>query len=79
MKKKEIEKQLRECGWWFDRHGSNHDVWTNGELLEFVPRHGKVKETLKMKILKKIKNNPPKDFLVQAGSLSNMIIEKTQG
>lgn len=60
MKKKDLEKQLRNIGWWFSRHGGNHDVWTNGEVCEFVPRHAEVKELLAKKILKKAKNNPPK-------------------
>lgn len=60
MKKKELEKRLRELGWRFDRHGGNHDAWTNGELHEFIPRHSEVKENLARKILKKAENNPPK-------------------
>lgn len=61
MKKRDLEKQLRECGWHFDRHGGNHDAWTNGEIFEFVPRHAEVKELLAKKILRKAKNNPPKE------------------
>ena len=60
-KKKDLEKQLRETGWRFARHGGNHDAWTNGELFEFVPRHAEVKEMLARKILKKAKANPPKE------------------
>ena len=61
MKKRDLEKQLREAGWRFARHGGNHDAWTNGELLEFVPRHAELKEMLAKKILKKAKANPPKE------------------
>ena len=61
MKKRDLEKQLRECGWRFERHGGNHDAWTNGELFEFVPRHAEIKEMLAKKILKKAKINPPKE------------------
>ncbi len=59
MKKRDIEKQLREFGWWFERHGGNHDVWTNGNICEFVPRHADIGEALGKKILKKAQNNPP--------------------
>lgn len=59
MKKREIEKKLSQLGWWFDRHGGNHDVWTNGIIHEFVPRHAEVGEMLAKKILKKASNNPP--------------------
>jgi mRNA interferase HicA len=61
VKKKDLERQLRESGWRFVRHGGSHDVWTNGEVLEFVPRHAEVKEMLARKILKKAKLNPPKE------------------
>ncbi|MEN9653914.1 MAG: hypothetical protein RL235_26 [Chlamydiota bacterium] len=61
MKKKDLERQLREEGWWFARHGGNHDAWTNGELFEFIPRHAEIKEMLARKILKKAKANPPKE------------------
>lgn len=44
MKKRDLEKQLREAGWRFTRHGGNHDVWTNGELFEFIPRHAEINE-----------------------------------
>jgi mRNA interferase HicA len=59
MKKKDLEKRLRELGWHFDRHGGNHDAWTNGQIFEFLPRHNEIKENLVRKILKKAENNPP--------------------
>jgi predicted RNA binding protein YcfA (HicA-like mRNA interferase family) len=31
MKKRDIEKKLKELGWWFSRHGGGHDIWTNGK------------------------------------------------
>jgi mRNA interferase HicA len=61
MKKKDLEKRLSRHGWWFDRHGGNHDVWTNGEIFESVPRHNEVNENLAKKILKKAEINPPKN------------------
>ena len=61
MKKKLLEKQLRECGWRFSRHGGGHDIWTNGEIHEPVPRHSEIGESLAKKILKKAKNNRPKE------------------
>jgi mRNA interferase HicA len=61
VKKKDLEKHLREAGWRFARHGGNHDAWTNGELFEFIPRHAEVNEMLAKKVLKKAKANPPKE------------------
>ena len=45
MKKRELERRLLACGWRFLRHGSRHDVWTDGEGEEYVPRHAEVNET----------------------------------
>ena len=35
------------------RHGGSHDVWTNGQEEEPVPRHAEINENLARKILKK--------------------------
>jgi len=53
MKRKDLEKKLKALGWWFLRHGGNHDVWTNGSIEEFVPRHNEIAEPLAKKILRK--------------------------
>lgn len=58
MKKKDVEKHLRELGWRFYRHGRGHDIWTNGEINTSVPRH---KEMTAKGILKTAKDNPPKE------------------
>ena len=58
MKKKALEKRLKKYGWWLDRHGSNHDIWTNGKVAEPVPRHPEINEMISRKILKKAENNP---------------------
>jgi len=58
MKKKALEKRLKKYGWWLDRHGSNHDIWTNGEVSEPIPRHPEINEMLSRKIFKKAENNP---------------------
>lgn len=52
MKRKHLEKQLREIGWYFLRHGGKHDVWTNGTESECIPRHTEVNEMLAKKILR---------------------------
>lgn len=49
---------MKDLGWWFLRHGGNHDVWTNGKETEPIPRHNEVNELLAKKILKKAKNSP---------------------
>ena len=52
MKRRDLERMLVQLGWRLDRHGSNHDVWTNGKATEAVPRHAELKEPLARKILR---------------------------
>ena len=58
MKKRDLEKRLSKFGWWFLRQGSNHEIWTNGNVSEPIPRHNEVNENLAKKILRKAEANP---------------------
>lgn len=60
MKKKDLEKELYRLGWRLKREGSNHEIWTNGEDSEPIPRHREINELLAKKILRVAKRNPPK-------------------
>ena len=53
MKRRELEEGLRKVGWRFLRHGANHDVWTDGERQEPVPRHTDINEELARAILRR--------------------------
>jgi mRNA interferase HicA len=53
VKRREPEAHLRDLGWAFVRHGGNHDVWSDGDRLEYVPRHAEINENLARKILRK--------------------------
>ncbi len=53
VKRRDLEARLRDLGWAFLRHGGNHDVWTDGDRLEYVPRHAEINENLARKILRK--------------------------
>ena len=53
-------KRAYPFGWWLKREGGNHEIWTNGEDTEPVPRHREVKENLAKKIIQVARNNPPK-------------------
>jgi mRNA interferase HicA len=55
MKRRDLEKKLKELGWWFLRRGGKHDVWTNGSEHEYVPRHKEIHEQLALKILHRAK------------------------
>lgn len=58
MKKRDLEKKLSKAGWWLDRHGSNHDIWTNGNITNQVPRHPEVNELLAKSIIKEAEKHP---------------------
>jgi len=53
MRRKVLETALRELGWWFHRHGGRHDIWTDGERIEAIPRHSEIHERLAKAILKR--------------------------
>jgi len=44
MKRREVERRLRELGWRFLRHGGSHDVWTDGSNDTAIPRHTEISE-----------------------------------
>ena len=60
MKKKDLEKALKQLGWRLKRQGGNHEIWTNGEDSEAIPRHREIREHLAKKILEFAKNRPAK-------------------
>lgn len=51
MKRQTLERQLTALGWKLLRHGGKHDVWTDGERQEAVPRHREINERLAKQIL----------------------------
>ena len=52
MKRRELEETLRKLEWSFLRHGAKHDVWTDDERQELVPRHTEINEKLARAILR---------------------------
>ena len=55
MKRRELEKKLLKLGWKLVRHGSKHDIWTNGKYEIVVPRHVEINEYTAKGILKEAK------------------------
>ena len=55
MKRRALEKVLRERGWKLLRHGGRHDIRTDGGLEEAVPRHTEIDERLARAILRRVK------------------------
>lgn len=56
MKRRELEQRLRGLGWNLVRHGSKHDIWSDGEREEALPRHADISERLARAILKRATN-----------------------
>lgn len=57
MKRRELERRLRDLRWKLQRHGGKHDVGTNadGSFREYVPRHAEINERLARAVLKRAK------------------------
>lgn len=53
MKKKDLVRPFERNGWWLQRHGTNHDIYTNGRRSEPIPRHSEIKETLAQAIIRR--------------------------
>lgn len=54
MKRRDLVKLLEENGWYLKRNGANHDLYTNGQKIEAIPRHSEVNEKLAQAIIKKL-------------------------
>lgn len=54
MKRKDLVKLLEKNGWYLKRNGGNHDLYTDGERTEPIPRHLEIKERLAKSIIKKL-------------------------
>ncbi len=52
MKRRDLEKRLRELGWVLVRHGTRHDVWGKGDRELTVPRHNEINEYTARAILR---------------------------
>lgn len=53
MKQRDLIKRLKEIGFEFERHGTNHDVYRRKDDIEEVPRLGEINERLAKAILRK--------------------------
>jgi predicted RNA binding protein YcfA (HicA-like mRNA interferase family) len=52
MKRRDLERRLRDSGWQLVRHGARHDVWAKRERELTVPRHAEINEYTARAILK---------------------------
>ena len=54
MKRRDLIKRLEANGWYLKRNGSSHDLYTNGQRTEPIPRHTEINEKLAQGIIKKL-------------------------
>ena len=54
MKRRELVKLLEDNGWYMKRNGGNHDLYTDGNRTEPIPRHPDINERLARNIFKKL-------------------------
>ena len=57
MKRRDLERALRQLGWYFLCHGGKHDVWTDGKREEAIPRHTEIHDKLAQAILRRVKGS----------------------
>lgn len=53
MKHRDLVKKLLKAGFEFYEHGSNHDRYKRGDVIETIPRHREVNEITAKMILKR--------------------------
>ncbi len=55
MKRRDLERSVRDFGWSLIRNGSRHDIWGKGEYELAVPRHNEINEYTAKAILREAK------------------------
>jgi mRNA interferase HicA len=55
MKRRDLERALRDFGWRLARNGSRHDIWGKDESELAVPRHSEINEYTAKAILREAK------------------------
>lgn len=53
MKRRDLIKLFEKNGWHFKRDGGSHEIWTNDEKTEEIPRHREINEMLAKYLIKK--------------------------
>ena len=53
MKRRDLIKRLETKGWYLQRHGANHDIYTDGSHKESIERHAEIPEPLAKAIIKR--------------------------
>lgn len=54
MRRRDLVRLLEDNGWYFKRNGGSHDLYTNGDKTEAIPRHSEINEMLAKAIIKRL-------------------------
>lgn len=73
MKRRELVKLLEDNGWYIKRNGGNHDIYTDGNRTEPIPRHPDINERLAKNIIKKLGLNSPNGLIVISLSITRVV------
>ncbi|MFN2376213.1 MAG: type II toxin-antitoxin system HicA family toxin [Candidatus Binatia bacterium] len=57
MKRRDLERLLRDLGWRLVRQGGRHDIWGRGAERLAVPRHTEINERTAKAILKEARGD----------------------
>jgi len=53
MKRRDLIKLFKRNGWWLEREGGKHTIYTNGKDEEPIPRHNEINEITAKSIIKR--------------------------
>ncbi len=53
MKRLDLENKLKSLGWSFLRQSGYHDLWTDGDRQEAIPRHPDINKRITARYSKK--------------------------
>jgi len=53
MKRRDLIKRFEKNGWWFEREGSKHTIYTNGADRESISRQNEIKERVAQEIIRR--------------------------
>lgn len=53
MKRRELLRLFEKVGWRLERHGGNHDIYTDGVHVVSIPRHPNINEQLAKALIKR--------------------------
>lgn len=57
MKRRNLVKLLEAAGFKEVRHGSRHDIYSDGKVIVQVPRHREINEKLAQAIIRQIESD----------------------